>query len=96
MINHNKEVANLLKDALTDWEDEDIDAEIFRIPHQQSDIIKNIIKELENSSPSYDENFGDDKICKCGHSYYRHFDSWDNMYPVGCKYCGCNDFQENV
>lgn len=37
----------------------------------------------------YDENFGDDRICKCGHPYYRHFDSYDDMKPIGCKYCAC-------
>lgn len=42
----------------------------------------------------YDENFGDDKKCSCGHSYYRHFDSYDDMKPVGCKYCSCSGFVE--
>jgi hypothetical protein len=32
--------------------------------------------------------------CKCGHSYYRHFDSWEGMEPVGCKYCECWTFEE--
>jgi len=36
----------------------------------------------------YDKDFGDDKLCVCGHSYYRHFDTYDEMLPVGCKYCG--------
>ena len=40
----------------------------------------------------YNPNFGDNKICKCGHTYYRHFDSYEDMDPVGCKYCGCNHF----
>jgi hypothetical protein len=44
----------------------------------------------------YDKNFGDDRECKCGHPYYRHFDTYDDMVPCGCKYCGCNDFKENV
>jgi hypothetical protein len=35
----------------------------------------------------YDENFGDNKLCECGHPYYRHFDTYDNMSAVGCKYC---------
>ena len=35
----------------------------------------------------YDENFGDDRECKCGHSYYRHFDPYEQMSPVWCKYC---------
>ena len=38
----------------------------------------------------YDPNFGDQKLCKCGHHYYRHFDSYEDMNPVGCKYCGIN------
>lgn len=40
----------------------------------------------------YNPNYGDDKLCKCGHPYYRHFDSWDGMKPVGCKYCRCDEF----
>lgn len=35
----------------------------------------------------YDSNFGDDKACECGHPYYRHFDTYDDMAPIGCKYC---------
>jgi len=42
----------------------------------------------------YDKNFGDEKMCKCGHPYYRHFDTYDNMAPVGCKYCECRKFEE--
>lgn len=38
--------------------------------------------------PAYDEKYGDSKLCKCGHPYYRHFDTYDGMSPVGCKYCG--------
>lgn len=40
----------------------------------------------------YNPEYGDGKLCKCGHPYYRHFDSYDNMRPVGCKYCQCNEF----
>ena len=31
-------------------------------------------------------------ICKCGHPYHRHFDSYENWSPVGCKYCPCRTF----
>lgn len=41
----------------------------------------------------YNPDYGDDKLCKCGHSYYRHFDSYENTSPVGCKYCMCNKFE---
>lgn len=43
---------------------------------------------------SYDKNFGYDKICICTHPYNRHFDSYDHMKPVGCKYCVCSYFIE--
>lgn len=47
--------------------------------------------------PKYNENYGDDRICKCGHSYYRHFDTYDeDMEACGCKYCGCDHFEEAV
>lgn len=26
----------------------------------------------------YNPNYGDDRVCKCGHPYYRHFDSYDD------------------
>ena len=35
----------------------------------------------------YDPTYGDNKECLCGHSYYRHFDTYDDMAAVGCKYC---------
>lgn len=41
----------------------------------------------EDIAEHYDPNFGDNKECLCGHPYYRHFDTYDDMAPVGCKYC---------
>lgn len=63
-------------------------------------ILKNKVNEpyLEKkeiiTTYSYNPNYGDDRICECGHSYYRHFDSYENMDAVGCKYCGCFEFKE--
>lgn len=42
----------------------------------------------------YNPNYGYDRVCVCGHAYYRHFDTYDDMRNVGCKYCDCHDFQE--
>jgi len=39
----------------------------------------------------YDPDYGDEKVCTCGHTYYRHHDSYEGMLPVGCKYCGSYD-----
>jgi len=43
---------------------------------------------------NYNPKYGDNRLCECGHNYYRHFDSYESMYNVGCKYCGCGDFTE--
>jgi len=48
----------------------------------------------QNPIKKYNPNYGDDRICNCDHPYYRHFDSYDNNYPCGCKYCGCCEFIE--
>jgi hypothetical protein len=37
----------------------------------------------------YDPEFGDTRVCKCGHMYYRHFNTDEGMTSCGCKYCGC-------
>jgi hypothetical protein len=42
----------------------------------------------------YNSNYGDGRVCKCGHIYYRHFDPYEDMEAVGCKYCMCNEFVE--
>ena len=42
----------------------------------------------------YNPDYGDNKLCQCGHPYTRHFDSYDDMDPVGCKYCICRHFEE--
>ena len=47
----------------------------------------------------YDPEYGDDRECVCGHPYYRHFDTYDGMRPVGCKYCcfeECTEFKEKT
>lgn len=44
-------------------------------------------------NPNYDK--GEiQKVCKCGHTYDRHFDSYEEMEAVGCKYCRCHNFEE--
>ena len=44
----------------------------------------------------YNPNYGDTRMCVCGHTYARHFDSFEDMEPVGCKYCGCTNLVELV
>lgn len=47
-----------------------------------------------NKEIKYNPNYGDDRTCKCGHVYYRHFDTYEEMYACGCKYCQCDGFVE--
>ena len=42
----------------------------------------------------YNPDYGDERICKCGHHYYRHFDSYEENVACGCKYCRCFTFEE--
>ena len=41
----------------------------------------------------YNINFGDHRICKCGHPYYDHFIE-PEMVPMGCELCDCIVFME--
>lgn len=41
---------------------------------------------------SYNPDYNEDAKCECGHAYYRHFDTYEDMYPCGCKYCSCGEF----
>jgi len=55
---------------------------------EQPYIFVEIVVKERKWNPKYDQ----DKICRCGHTYDRHFDSYEDMYPVGCKYCECHVF----
>ncbi len=59
----------------------------------QQPYLKKTIKIVEYC---YNPNYGDDRICKCGHPYYRHFDTYEHMDNVGCKYCDCMKFEETT
>jgi hypothetical protein len=43
----------------------------------------------------YREDYGDDRVCRCGHPYHRHFDGYEDNAAVGCKYCACFIFRED-
>lgn len=61
---------------------------------EAEEIICFLEKQFDSGVKPYNKDFGDDKICECGHTYYRHFDTYDDMYPLGCKYCECFEFKE--
>src|SRR3982751_6777848 len=49
---------------------------------------------LEKTFNIYNPQYGNYRVCICGHRYYRHFDSYEDNEPVGCKYCPCSTFVE--
>jgi len=53
-----------------------------------------IEREVKYTEYLYNPNYGDDRECVCGHPYYRHFDTYEDMRNCGCKYCNCNNFIE--
>jgi hypothetical protein len=55
-----------------------------------------ITKDGIQTERQYNPQYGDDRLCKCGHEYLRHFDLHedDDCQDVGCKYCNCEDFVE--
>ena len=58
----------------------------------KDDPYREIVLEVIGVLKEYNPDYGDDRLCECGHAYYRHFDSWEGMAPVGCKYCKCDEF----
>ena len=54
-----------------------------------------LIAEVTTEVQLYNPNYGDHRICKCTHQYHRHFDSYDDMDPCGCRYCPCDIFVED-
>lgn len=46
----------------------------------------------------YNPHYGDDRICVCGHPYYRHFDlcEEEEFQDAGCKYCLCSTFKDRA
>lgn len=55
-----------------------------------------LVKERVVVELKYNPVYGDNRVCKCGHVYSRHFDSYEDMEACGCKYCDCREFEEKV
>lgn len=43
---------------------------------------------------TYNQQYGDYRVCQCTHVYVKHFDTYEEMAVVGCKYCDCETFTE--
>lgn len=47
----------------------------------------------------YNPDYGDARVCTCGHPYHRHFDLTEEsveLQAIGCKYCSCYNFKERA
>lgn len=56
---------------------------------EQPYLVSHLVAFQSRWNPAYPEH----KLCSCGHYYVRHFDSYENMKAVGCKYCECCKFE---
>lgn len=86
---------------IQDYEDKKIKITIELVKEEKVDNGESpYIEEIKTNTIveyKYNPNYGDERICKCGHTYYRHFDPYDDMYAAGCKYCHsdeCDGFEE--
>ncbi|QGH79455.1 hypothetical protein SEA_LIMPID_144 [Streptomyces phage Limpid] len=80
--------AILVKNILLNYESSSV-SELRRIGE--------VVNELEiEIARMWDENHDQDALCKCSHPYHRHFDSYEDMYPIGCKYCECDTFEQRI
>ena len=41
----------------------------------------------------WNPKYNQEAECVCGDPYHRHFDSYEGLDPVGCKYCECFTFE---
>jgi len=44
--------------------------------------------------PDYNPNYGNDRVCICGHKYRDHFKGAEELHQVGCAECGYHAFKE--
>lgn len=65
------------------------------LPEQYRAIIEILLAKIDIEPDPYDPAKCDLDCAKCGHSYERHFDGYDDNRPVGCKYCSCREFVES-
>lgn len=42
----------------------------------------------------YNPEYGDARMCMCGHPYVKHFDLSENTHSTPCKWCTCEEFVE--
>lgn len=63
---------------------------VIQESHKDSPYLEKIYTVTERF---YNPDYGDDRVCKCGHRYIEHFLIEDH-YPWGCYYCSCLRFEE--
>jgi hypothetical protein len=57
--------------------------------------LKALAASLTDPRGKWDPEHDQDAPChSCSHTYERHFDTYEDMEPVGCKYCQCEKFVE--
>jgi len=79
----------LLELPFEDNEDGQLD-----IPKVMNDPLSPYIYSIQvNVEKKWNKEYDQESKCECGHPYYRHFDSYEKMDAIGCKYCECYNFK---
>lgn len=86
MIKIDEKTYLAMKKFITSYENKELVNDIINEPY-----IKTVTVDVLSE---YNPEYGDNRECKCGHVYYRHFDSYEEMEAIGCKYCRCYEFVE--
>lgn len=83
----NEETYNKMKTLIKEYESNLGKETLDKV--EEPYIIETRVDVIKKFNPDYDG----EAICKCGHTYYRHFDTYEDMENVGCKYCRCFNFK---
>ncbi len=54
--------------------------------------LNRLVKALTDERGKFDPEHPEIPCHACTHMYHRHFDTYADMEPVGCKYCDCETF----
>lgn len=52
-----------------------------------------LTKRVTRTVRMFNPDYKGPTTCACDHPYERHFDPYEHMEAVGCKYCECRKFK---
>ena len=87
---------SLAKEWLIAHDHHETDASFEDDIESLASLLEEVNNDLYANEEQYNPSIGSETLCLCGHTYYRHFDPYENMAPVGCKYCSHSGDHHNT